>query len=155
MRNIILVLFIIFTLQLISSCSSYMDWYYTTLPGGKEQHDSMVADINRRNNSFKYDFTYSEWPDGCLTSKTSYAHYDTNYSHRNDNSYVRKLINDFNNFIIQYNAVQYIQGQHYNKGTYVYFINKSTNYSPAIIGNNGVLKPAEVYIIYTCAIWQL
>jgi uncharacterized protein YceK len=33
---------------MVSGCASYMDWYYTTLPGGKEQHDRQMAEINER-----------------------------------------------------------------------------------------------------------
>jgi hypothetical protein len=31
------------------SCASYMEWYYSTLPGGREQHDRQMAEINQRN----------------------------------------------------------------------------------------------------------
>jgi hypothetical protein len=33
----------------VGGCASYMEWYYSTLPGGKEQHDRQMAEINERN----------------------------------------------------------------------------------------------------------
>lgn len=147
-------IFFALLIGLLSSCASYMEWYYSTLPGGKAQHDAMMRDINSNNSTssrgINYNLTYCEWPDGCLTYENR-GHYDVNFSHRNDNSYVRNLINDFNSYVKQYNAVQYIQGRQYNKGTYVYYIDKSTNYSPGVMG----VDPGGTYFIYVCSIWQI
>jgi hypothetical protein len=35
--------------MMVTGCASYMEWYYSTLPGGKEQHDRQMAEINERN----------------------------------------------------------------------------------------------------------
>jgi hypothetical protein len=32
----------------VGGWASYMEWYYSTLPGGREQHDRQVAEINDR-----------------------------------------------------------------------------------------------------------
>jgi len=114
---------------------------------------------------FIFDLTYYEWPDGCLTYKYD-MHYQSSISahgtittHRNDNSSVINSINNFNYYVKQYNAVQYIKGQQYYKGTYVYYVDKQSYFNP---GNqnwtrNGVSggDPGGTYYIYTCRIWQL
>jgi len=43
----ILVMLLVFGMTVVG-CASYMEWYYSTLPGGKEQHDRQVAEINQR-----------------------------------------------------------------------------------------------------------
>ena len=116
-------------------------------------------------NSLIFDLTYYEWPDGCLTYKYN-THYQSNFStygttttHRNENSSVNKSINDFNYYVKQYNAVQYIQGEQYYKGTYVYmFIKKSYfNSGNRYWTSDGVSAgdPGGTYYIYTCRIWYL
>jgi hypothetical protein len=153
MRNFVSAFFGLLLVVLLTSCAAYMDWYYTTLPGGKAQHDAMMGDIRERDNSTSFrevNLTYCEWPDGCLTYENR-GHYDVNFSHRNDNSYVRGLINDFNNYVKQHNAVQYVEGRQYNRGTYVYYIDKATNYSPGVTGKD----PSGTYFIYVYSLWQL
>ena len=46
----ILVLVLVFGMTVVG-CASYMKWYYSTLPGGKEQHDRQMQEINERNKS--------------------------------------------------------------------------------------------------------
>jgi len=168
-RHVIILMLLVDLLLVVMGCKSYMEWYYTTLPGGKEQHDRQLAEINERNrnssssnsSSFKFDLTYYEWPDGCLTYQYD-MHYETRgtiITHRNDNASVNKQINDFNKYVKQYNAVQYINGRQYYKGTYVYSVEKSSYFNP---GNqtwtsNGVTSgdPGGTYYVYVCRIWQL
>jgi len=45
-----LVITLVFGMMVVG-CKSYMDWYYSTLPGGKEQHDRQMQEINERNKS--------------------------------------------------------------------------------------------------------
>jgi hypothetical protein len=88
-----------------------------------------------------FHLTYFEWPDGCLTYENR-GHSDFRGEHRNDNAYVRGLINEFYSIVNQYNAVQYREGQH-NAGDYVYLIDKSYGYS------------SEQYTIYVYSIFQV
>jgi hypothetical protein len=101
-----------------------------------------------------FQLTYCEWPDGCLTYENNRHYSGINLSHRNDNTLVNGLINDFNNYVRRYNVVPYQQGQRYYAGTYVYIIDKSSlKYSPALGGiNGGNGKPRENYTIYACRI---
>jgi len=116
-------------------------------------------------NSFKYDLTYYEWPDGCLTYRYD-THYQSNFSaygtrttHRNDNSSINKSINDFNYYVNLYDAVQYIQGQQYYIGTYVYYVYKKSYFNSGnrYTTRDGVSAgdPGGTYYIYTCSIWQV
>jgi len=109
-----------------------------------------IISLNAQQTIFK--FIYCEWPDGCLTYENR-GHYDhlRNYSHRDDNVYVRNLINQFNNYIRQYDAVSYKRGQQYNVGDYVYTISTSYNYLPGVSGK----IPSENYTIHVCSIWRI
>lgn len=97
--------------------------------------------------------SYSEWPDGCLTYQYN-PHYQYNElkrerEHRNDTAYVKNLINQFNNSIRQYNAVQYRQGQH-NAGDYVYDITTWSGY-----GGPSKTEAGEPYTAYICSIFRI
>jgi hypothetical protein len=51
-KNVFLLVLLVMVLVAgitVSGCASYMEWYYSTLPGGKEQHDRQLAEINERN----------------------------------------------------------------------------------------------------------
>jgi hypothetical protein len=107
---------------------------------------SVVGNIALRAQEI-FSLDYSEWPDGCLTYQYN-LHYQFNVStnrreHRNDTAYVRGQINQFNNLVRQYNAVQYRQGQH-NAGDYVYDITTSSGYSDG-----------EACTSYSCSIFRV
>jgi len=109
-RQVWLILLFISISLFFVGCASYMDWYYTTLPGGKEQHDRQAAEINSRysgstSSGKQHSFMYNEWPDGCLTMPFGQGHYDRSGRHRNDNSQVRSEIEFFNNWVRQNNAI--------------------------------------------------
>ena len=55
--------------MMVGGCASYMDWYYTTLPGGKEQHDRQVAEINAK---YENSSSGSSASSGSTSGQTNY-----------------------------------------------------------------------------------
>jgi len=104
-----------------------------------------------------FNLKFCEWPDGCLTYESS-GHYSPNHEHRNDTVFVRNLINEFTNYIKQFNAVSIEQQRSGMVSDYVYQIDKSYLYSLGItrIGSDvTVLEPTENYTMYNYNIYKI
>jgi hypothetical protein len=109
-----------------------------------------------------FNLIYCEWPDGCLTYRAN-EHYHYNLStgsseHRNDTVFVNSLINDFNNYIRQFNAISIEQQRSGMVSDYVYRIDKSYKRTSGVYSSSmyspGVIIPAEKYTMYSCNIYK-
>jgi hypothetical protein len=107
--------------------------------------------LNAQQNFFGFSFKHLEY--GCYTygNERHYKGLD-NPQHRNDNNFVKGLIDNFWEYVDRYNAVEYNQKQKYYKGDCFYRILKS-NYLQGIRRLSGTDEGR--YVEYTYQIYQL